>query len=93
MAWASVRCKPQASASQCIAPRCIAAQRRATQCVARHRAPSHLGAHPTTCCRRMSRAGDTSPASPRGASLRIAEPRSASHVTEGPLGAPHPLPL
>ena len=37
MAWASVRCKPQASASQCIAPRCIAAQRSATPRHARHR--------------------------------------------------------
>jgi len=88
MAWASVRCKPQASASQCIAPRCIAAQRRATHRTARHRAPSHLGAHPTTCCRRMSRAGDPPHATPRAAPHRI-----AAHVTEGPLGAPHPLPL
>ena len=88
MAWASVRCKPQASASQCIAPRCIAAQRRATHRTARHRAPSHLGAHPTTCCRRMSRAGDNS--AQRAALQRLAPRRHATHVTEGPLGAPHP---
>jgi hypothetical protein len=91
MAWASVRCKPQALATLRLASPRFAALRRASRRTARHRAPSHLGAHPTTCCRRMSRAGDNS--AQRAALQRLAPRRHATHVTEGPLGAPHPRPL